>query len=296
MRLKDGFKGERSLVFPKTIADMMKTDPLMSILHITDIGYYPRAEGHYRRRTDPIDQYVFIYCVEGEGHFRIGGPDAEVHNVRQNEYFILPAGVQHEYWADEKNPWTIYWIHFRGPLAKHYAAGAATPCSVQPGLNSRINNRINLFEEIFNSVQANWSLENLRYAMSLFHHYLGSLRFLNQYRAATPNDHSADMTDALIHYMTEKIEQKLTLKDLADFSGYSVPHLSSMFKKRTGYSPLNYFNMLKIRQACELIDTTAMKLNQVSAKLGFTDPLYFSRLFTSIMGMSPKAYRNRLQA
>ena len=66
-----------------------------------------------------------------------------------------------------------------------------------------------------------------------------------------------------------------------------------MFKKHTGHSPLNYFNLMKIRKACELIDSTSMKLNQISSKLGFTDPLYFSRLVSSIMGMSPKAYRTR---
>ena len=64
-----------------------------------------------------------------------------------------------------------------------------------------------------------------------------------------------------------------------------------MFKKRTGYSPLTYFNLLKIRKACELINTTDMKLTQISFKLGFDDQFYFSRLFSKIMGMSPRAYR-----
>lgn len=69
-----------------------------------------------------------------------------------------------------------------------------------------------------------------------------------------------------------------------------------MFKKRTGYSPLTYFNLMKIRKACELLDTTSMKLNQISFKIGFDDQFYFSRLFTKIMGMSPKAYRAQQKA
>ena len=294
MRLKDGFKGERSIVLPKRIVEAMEADPLVSSLHITDIGYYPKASNHYRLRSEPIDQYVFIYCVDGAGFFQIGNDESDRHTVGQNQYFILPAGVPHVYGADARNPWTIYWIHFRGPLARHYAEGASQPCTINPTTHSRINNRINLFEEIFNTIQASWNIENLRYAMSLFHHYLGSLRFLNQYRDASGEDHSRELIDASIHYMNENLERHLSLQDIADFTGFSVPHFSALFKERTGHSPLNYFNLMKIRKACELIDTTPMKLNQISSKLGFSDPLYFSRLFSSIMGMSPKAYRSRL--
>ena len=295
MRLKDGFKGERSIVLPKKIVEMMQDDPLMAGLHITDIGYYPKAANHYCQRDEPIDQYVFIYCVDGAGFFQIGEDKASRRQVVQNQYFILPAGMPHVYGADPQNPWTIYWIHFRGPLARHYAEGASSACSINPGTHSRISNRINLFEEIFTTLHDSWSIENLRYAMSLFHHYLGSLRYLNQYRHASCEDHSTELIDAAIHYMSENLEHRLSLKEIADFTGFSASHFSSLFKERTGHSPLNYFNILKIRKACELIDETTMKLNQISSKLGFSDQLYFSRLFSSIMGMSPKAYRTRQQ-
>lgn len=63
------------------------------------------------------------------------------------------------------------------------------------------------------------------------------------------------------------------------------------FKASTGHSPLAYFNLLKIQEACRLLDHTSMKLNQVCYKLRIDDPYYFSRLFKKIMGMSPRAYR-----
>mgnify|MGYP001536918930 FL=1 len=43
VKLKDGFTGERALVLPRIIVDKMEEDPLTSMLHITDIGYYPKA-------------------------------------------------------------------------------------------------------------------------------------------------------------------------------------------------------------------------------------------------------------
>lgn len=101
IRLKDGFDGERALVLPQLITQFMEKDPLLAALHITDIGYYPKASHHFRERTTPINQFVFIYCIDGAGWYRVNGYTYEVH---ENQYFILPAGMPHAYGADEGNP------------------------------------------------------------------------------------------------------------------------------------------------------------------------------------------------
>ena len=60
----------------------------------TDIGYYPAAHNHYRKRVEPIGQWVLIYCRAGKGWYRVGGQQYE---VTPNSYFVLPAGMPHEY-------------------------------------------------------------------------------------------------------------------------------------------------------------------------------------------------------
>ena len=64
-------------------------------------------------------------------------------------------------------------------------------------------------------------------------------------------------------------------------------------RRQTGQSPLSYFNLLKVQKACFMLDETDMKINQISSKLGLSDPYYFSRMFTKVMGLSPKEYRNQ---
>ena len=150
VKLKDGFTGERALVLPRIIVDKMEEDPLTSMLHITDIGYYPKAKHHFRERKEPINQYVFIYCIDGAGSYRIGDQE---YTVSANQYFILPAGVPHSYASNKSTPWTIYWIHFKGILAPFYAKDANRPMDIQPEQHSRISTRINLFEEIFNTLR-----------------------------------------------------------------------------------------------------------------------------------------------
>ncbi|MGE7057069.1 helix-turn-helix domain-containing protein, partial [Paenibacillus glucanolyticus] len=72
----------------------------------------------------------------------------------------------------------------------------------------------------------------------------------------------------------------------------SVPHFTFRFKEATGYSPIDYYLRLKIQLACQHLDLTGQSIKEISHRLGFQDPYYFSRLFKKIMGKSPSDYRD----
>ena len=98
----------------------------------------------------------------------------------------------------------------------------------------------------------------------MFHYYLVKLRYINQYLNAGPNQVEDErIVDVAIHYMKENMEKHLSLEEISTQIGYSPSHFSMLFKKQTGHSPLTYFNLLKIQQACLLLDTTDMKINQI---------------------------------
>lgn len=290
-KIKSGFAGERAIILPSVVVEELKHDDLGSLLHITDIGYYPKAEFHFRKRTkEESIQYILIYCVDGSGWFEIN----EVrYKVLPNHFFILPKGKAHAYGSNPNNPWTIYWMHYDGEKADFFSEGLDRPTQVNPEKNSRIEERLQLFEEIFATLKNGYSKINLDYSISSLFHFLGSLKFLGAYReslSAKNNQH--DIVDDAIHFMRENIHKQLKLKEIADFTGFSSSHFSSLFLKKTGYSPLNYLSQLKIQQACHHLDFTDMKINQISALIGFDDPLYFSRIFTKMMGSSPSEYRS----
>jgi AraC-like DNA-binding protein len=293
-KIKDGFMGERAVVLPiPIIEDFRKTD-LGSLLYITDIGYYPKASFHFRKRKkEEVFQYVLIYCIEGEGWFEL---ENQMQRVCANQVFILPKEKAHSYGSNLKNPWTIYWCHFGGEKAAFFAEGLHKPLLISAEKESRIEDRLKLFEELFSTLKNGFGKENLDFSTTTFFYFLGSLKYLGAFRSSNVVNYEQqqfDRIDDAIHYMRENVRKRITLKQIADYVGYSTSHFSAKFQSKTGYSPLNYHIHLKIQEACHYLDFSDMKINQISMLVGFDDPFYFARIFGKTMGSSPSEYRKK---
>jgi len=291
MKIKEGFQGQRAIVLPESIVSSMQTDSRTAVLYVTDIGYYPCAAHHYRERPEGIAQYILLFCVKGEGWFEVNGARRR---VQENQVVVLPADTPHTYAADQKDPWSIYWIHFGGQSASlFFESESRYPKDITPEDDTRVKERHQLFEAIYTTLQLGYGWEYLHYASICLHHYLGSFLYLSLFRQARPTDEYQDPVRQAIHYMRDHQDQKLPVGNLADHLKLSVSYFSARFRQSTGYSPIAYQNALKIQEACRYLDFTDLKINQICFKLGFDDPYYFSRLFSKNMGLSPSAYRSR---
>ena len=94
-----------------------------------------------------------------------------------------------------------------------------------------------------------------------------------------------------IDYMKCHLDEQMQVARLAETVHISPSHFFALFKRWAGYSPMDYFIRLRMRQACKLLASTSMNVKEVAADLGYDDPFYFSRLFKSVVGIPPTGYR-----
>jgi signal transduction histidine kinase/ligand-binding sensor domain-containing protein/DNA-binding response OmpR family regulator len=67
--------------------------------------------------------------------------------------------------------------------------------------------------------------------------------------------------------------------------------LYKKIKGITGYSPNEFIRIIRIKKAANLLKTTELNISEIAYKVGFDDPLYFSRCFKEQFSLSPKQFR-----
>jgi len=81
------------------------------------------------------------------------------------------------------------------------------------------------------------------------------------------------------------------LEELATAAGVSVTHYSALFRRHTGFAPIDFLIRLRVQHACRLLDTTSLSVAEVAERVGYPDPYYFTRCFRRVMGCAPRDYR-----
>jgi AraC-like DNA-binding protein len=288
IKKKEGFKGQRSIVLPrKIIQTFCLNNPVNEWIYITDIGYYPKAQYHFRQRPHGVDQHILIYCVEGNGSAQVM---KKTYKLNPGSFVIIPAGETHNYAASEDNFWTIYWLHFKGAISSKLVDILMQKNNGHHGTVEFQPKRQQLFEDMYTCLERGYSNDNLCYANMCLYHFISSFLYDDQFNLSE-KVHAADPVESSISFMQQHLAQLLSLEEIAQSVNFSASHYSAIFRKKTGFAPIEYFNHLKIQRACQYLHFTELRVKEIADKLGFEDPYYFSRLFTKLMGMSPNQYR-----
>lgn len=105
--------------------------------------------------------------------------------------------------------------------------------------------------------------------------------------------HEPQLSDRIMAYLNEHIYDQISIETLCDVFHYRKSRLCALFKEQTGKTIITYFTERRIETAKELM-RQGMTVGQVAAMLQFDTPQYFSRVFKSYTGLSPRAYRSSL--
>ena len=129
-----------------------------------------------------------------------------------------------------------------------------------------------------------------------------ALQSLTQNRSTIRNrSHPAKPTGGLapgaIRRVKEHIEQHLSerieLMELARLAGLSECHFSRAFKQSIGLPPHRYLMTRRITAAADLVSKTDRALSEIALEVGFCDQSHFTRLFSTMVGETPRAFRQR---
>ena len=230
------------------------------------------------RKAHEHNEYEIHMVFEGEQHY--AAEDAE-YRVCENQFVLIPPNTKHRmlYASDNLQKYSIT-FH------------AVCFCdSVRFG---------SFPEEIANNILfvAREHGSKLPYAQLLIENRVAEvlvllLRMVGTDGVSTESteletDNRLELADKFI---TDNIEQKLTVSDVASYCHLSTRQLNRIFMETKGVSPAGYMLAKKMKQIGECVKNTDMSLRQISELFSFNNEYYFNTSFKKYFGMPPMAYR-----
>lgn len=108
-----------------------------------------------------------------------------------------------------------------------------------------------------------------------------------------------DSCKMLVEKSTEYINEnygdsELTIDKLCRHLHISPNYFSTIFKKETKQTFVNYLTNIRLEKAKELLKTTSLKTFEIARKVGYSEPNYFSYSFKKNLSISPSEYRNNI--
>jgi AraC-like DNA-binding protein len=260
--------------FPRlmTIAGETQTDP--SYRHE---GRFRQGEGHC----------IFKYTLAGEGAFRDG--DGE-HRLPVGTGFlcrIADPATAYYYPADGTGPWSFVYCAITGSTAlamvTEYVGRAGAVHELPPDhavVREMLGRRV-VGRQTVDLAAA----EGARFVGELF------AALDESRRARATADPGAELCRAAMALVAERLDEPLTVGDLARRLGVSREHLTRCFTERVFATPYRWICRQKVLAACRLLKETDLTNAAIAARLGYDDVARFQRVFKRVMQLTPRRFR-----
>ena len=106
-----------------------------------------------------------------------------------------------------------------------------------------------------------------------------------------------EMVRSICAYMEKNLSGDNSIVAICGHFGISQPYLSKIFKKHKGCTYNEYLTNYKIERAKTLLaQKDAYLIGEIASALGYSDQFYFSKVFKSSVGCTPREYRNRIES
>ncbi len=244
-------------------------------------GYYFNPE-----KGRVLDEFQFIFISKGEGVF--SSYHYNEMKVNQGKLLMVFPGQWHSYRPDKTKGWDEYYIGFGGPTIAELIA--KTPLVQENqildiGLNEELESLfIRAIEEAQKDKQA-----TQQYLIGIAMHIIGLVLSANFNKGV--KDELEQKIQSAISIMKKNISNEIDILQIASDLNMSYSYFRKEFKKKTGTSPNQYFQELKMKSAKDLLYSSQLAIKEICFQLGYSSPEYFTNLFKKHVGMTPGEYR-----
>lgn len=118
--------------------------------------------------------------------------------------------------------------------------------------------------------------------------------YIQRVQKSQNNRQYSPLVRACAEYVETHVFERIQLKDIASSVGYTKHYISHKYKEETGNNLFDFINETKIEYAKELLQTSTISISELSDRLGFASPSYFSSIFKKFAGMSPIDYQKNV--
>jgi AraC-like DNA-binding protein len=236
------------------------------------------------RETFPF--FSIEYVARGRGEVQLKG---RCHPLEPGRLFAYGPNVAHHITGDPSTPLVKYFVDFAGAGARELLHS----CGLPPGQVSQVfpSNALQpLFDELINSgLRA--GPESPKLCVKLLECL--ALRISGARAPITGAETLAFATyQNCRRYIEAHFLELRTLEQVARECHVNNAYLCRLFRRYDSQTPYQYLLRLKMNFAAERLQGPGTLVKQVAEEAGFTDPFHFSRVFSSVLGLSPVAFRN----
>ena len=225
------------------------------------------------------DICVMCYAISGSATCTW---DDQTREITGGDVLYFPAGKVRSTYSSPREPWTFVVIKFRLRAGNRTTGERLAECPVYVGnLHGPLGSRFLKLEEIWRKRQPGYLVR----CKSVMYDLLAQL-LLTPRREPEAERWQAHLEPAL-EAMEKNIKHSYSVPELAALANLSPSYFRTVFKRYSGYTPIQYQNYMKISRAHDLLQTGLYTVSEVAAMVGFHDCYYFSRLFKQIIGVPP---------
>lgn len=270
----------------------LKSPPTILPYRVRTISHV-QDNPHHATLGTYLDDAMLIICLAGQGRYQWVGQTLRIH--RGMIGLILPGQEPGLLTADPDDPYEHLSCRFAGDEALRTARRI-----VEEKGHKRFFS-VPQWHEVAESLRrgiVHWPgregiqpsrSDRLRRVDAILAETLACLE------APVETTHQGLSAQSLWEYMHVYISQPINLDQAAAFFGISKQHLCKVARQLLGQSMGQTWTIMKIDWAKSLLQKEKISITQIARKVGYEDPLYFSRVFRSRLGMSPRQWRAHQQ-